>query len=154
VAKLTRWRKYVPRWLGNAESAEPFAVEVKRATWGERKAFLEAVQDDKATDEAKAAMFLPLVRGPIGELLIDGQRVGTIEQLVQIALEETADEGNLFAELVEAILEGSALGKAMRELSAPASGGRGTSAPEAVPLAPTAPAVDASSQVVTTSSGG
>lgn len=154
MATLTRWRKYVPRWLGNAESADPFAVEVKRATWGERRAFIEALRDDKADEAARVEMFSALLRGPMGDLVIDGERITTIEQLVKLALAETDDPGNLFAELVEAILEGSALGKAMRELSAPASGGRGTSAPEAAHLAPTAPAVDASSPVVTTSSGG
>lgn len=154
MATLTRWRKYVPRWLGNAESPEPFAVEVKRATWGERRAFLEVLQDDKASDEALVAMFLPLLRGPLGSLVIDGERVTTIEQLVAIALEETGDAGNLFGELVEAVLEGSALGKALRERSVPASGGSGTSASEAAPPAPTVLAVAASSPAVNTTSGG
>ena len=154
MATLTRWRKYVPKWLGNAESPEPFAVEVKRATWGERRAFLEVLQDDKASDEARVAMFLPLLRGPLGSLVIDGERVTTIEQLVSIALEETGDAGNLLGELVEAVLEGSALGKALRESSVPASGGSGMSASEAAPPAPTVLAVAASSPAVSTTSGG
>ena len=43
MATLTRWKRYVPKWLGNAESPQPFAVEVKRATFGERRAFIEAL---------------------------------------------------------------------------------------------------------------
>ena len=99
-------------------------------------------------------MFVPLLRGPVGDLVIDGERVSSVEQLVRLALDEPNDDGNLFAELVGAILDGSALGKAMREPSAPASGGSGTSANGEAPPAPTALAVAASSPVVTTSSAG
>ena len=154
MATLSRWKKYTPKWLGNAESPQPFSVEVKRATWGERRAFLLSLQAEDATDETRAAMFLPLLRGPIGDLVIDGERVSTIERLVQIALDEPNDDGNLFAELVGAVLDGSALGKAMREPSVLASGGSGTSAAEEAPPAPTALAVAASSPVVTTTSAG
>lgn len=145
MATLTRWRKIVPKWLGNAESPAPFAVEVKRQTWGERRDFLATLQNDAASEDEKIAMLASCIRGPLGDLVIDGERVASTEDLIRLALAEPGDDGNLFSELVGAVLEGSALGKAMAQPSAPASGGHGGNDHAAGNREGTAPTAAASS---------
>ena len=117
MATLTRWKKHTPAWLDNREQPHPFAVEVKRATWGERKDFLAALDasaslpEDQRAD-ALVAAFAPLLRGPVGDLVIDGERIGSTEALVRVALSEPNVPGNLFAELLDLVLGEATLGKA------------------------------------------
>lgn len=123
MATLTRWKRYVPSWLDNASSPEPFALEVRRATWGERRAFVAALQTADGLPESEraahlVAAFLPLVRGPIGDLVVDGERIGTTDALLRVALDEPNVAGNLFTELVDAVLGESTLPKAPSSPSA------------------------------------
>jgi hypothetical protein len=85
MANLTRWKRRIPKWEGNDEQAEPFAVEVKRLTVDERATMLERINAVRAKEsvETFGLVFGDYVRGPIGVLTFDGAPApATIAELV------------------------------------------------------------------------
>ena len=128
---ISRWNnKYIPRWLGNDKSASPFAIEISRRTYADLLAFNDHWRTAMQTQSAEAwtAALSPYVRGPVGEINLDGEIItaGDTAALMRLCASEIATEGSLAHELSEQVLEVNGLGKAVRTNSAPSAGGAGT----------------------------
>lgn len=112
MAKLNtsdRWIPLTPSWLGNREQDAPFRVEVKRLTVAELDAAREAwgvLRDGKyASAQALADFFAGKVRGPIGEVEVNGEVVKDLAALLAIAAptESLLFEGGLATELMSMV---------------------------------------------------
>lgn len=108
MANLSRWKRRIPKWEGNADDPSPFAIEVKRLSVDERAAFharLVALTDG-GTDTMGAAL-ASVVRGPIGDLAFDGVPfTGGIAELVDaLLLADPVAYRSLVAELIASVSE-------------------------------------------------
>lgn len=128
MAHLTRWQKRVPKWLGNDQAAEPFAVEIKRVTEGELRGFFAALTDlDQDRSPGKLVeIFSPVVRGPKGQLTVDGEEVTDLRGLLAAGADEFSPTDSLLGELVRLVQEVNGLGKATPSASGPQPGGAGS----------------------------
>lgn len=117
MASLSSYETRTPRWLGNDRQEEPFRLEIKRLTVSELRAFLSRNHALRARGESATAadirdLFAPVVRGPIGNLTIEGETVTDLGRLLEIAsLELSTFEDNLIAEILTMISEVNRLDK-------------------------------------------
>lgn len=145
MAKLNtsdRWIPLTPSWLGNRDQAAPFRVEVKRLPVAELDAMREAwatMRESRyATGEALDIFFAGKVRGPIGEVEVDGKPVN-LRGMFEIAAtnESLLFEGGLAVELVSMIEGVNVLEEGARGNSERRPGGSGSTGTAATPEAAT-----------------
>lgn len=151
MAHLSRWQKRTPRWLGNADAAEPFAVEVKRLSEAELRAFFEGVAGIGGEYQVAQLLevFSPCVRGPKGLLTIDGEEVADLRGLLTAAAGEFPGPDSLLGELVRLVQEVNGLGKGTPSGSEPQPGGSGGTA-AAIATSTAAPAAGSQSSTAST----
>lgn len=128
MANLTRWSKPIPpRWLGNSEDKQPFAMRYKRLTRGELRALGEALQaaPAEATPEQLAEVYGPYVQGPLAAdggpvaLTIDELAIpsGDLAGLFRACADELGAKDSLINEITDTLLaavnglKGSAAGE-------------------------------------------
>lgn len=135
MATLTRFEERTPRWLGNAEQADPFRLRIRRMTNGDLREFFARYhalgEKGKAATAADVAeLFAPVVQGPVGDLTIDGEKIETLERLIEVAcLELVTFRDNLIAELLELVTSVNRLEELRVGESAGRRGGGSTTSP-------------------------
>lgn len=83
MANLSRWKRRIPKWEGNADDPAPFALEFKRMSVDERAAMRIALAEVKAGGVTIGDVLALAVRGPIGDLSFDDEPFkGGIKELV------------------------------------------------------------------------
>lgn len=107
MANLSKWKRRIPKWEGNADDPAPFAIEVKRLSVAERAALALAIAETRTEGKSIGSILATVVRGPIGDLSFDGEPFkGGIAELVDGLL--TSDPmayGSLVEELIRTIGE-------------------------------------------------
>lgn len=146
MAKLNtseRWIPLTPAWLGNREQDAPFRVEVKRLSVAELDAMREAwaaMREERyATARQLADFFGGRVRGPVGDLEVNGEAVKDLAGLFAIAAphESLLFEGGLAVELMGMVEGVNLLEEGARGNSERRPGGSGTTGTAATPEAAT-----------------
>lgn len=144
------WVRWVPEWAGNARSAAPFYLEIRRFRRRSKlKDFLAQAQALLSQPSVTAAQMTealaPLLKGPFGGCEIDGETIadGDLPALFTLAADEHLTHDALVVEMVRAIRRVSTLGEIAAGEFERLRGGSSSTQPAGTPDPTPAPAAGA-----------